>query len=174
MRTQALALSVVALFSVGVAQFQTPYSLASTRIAPQPQQATPEPSESPTPSPTPQSTPKPSPKPTEPPKPDWWGTHAPYGETGYRFHHEPGDGQRGYPCGGKLPTCHILECESGGNPKAENPRSSASGLWQFLDSTWDHYGGYHHASDAPASVQNDKAVELWNGGSGRRHWRQCA
>lgn len=34
----------------------------------------------------------------------------------------------------------IAECESGGNPKAKNPRSSASGKFQFIDSTWKHYG----------------------------------
>ena len=31
----------------------------------------------------------------------------------------------------------IIECESGGNPHAKNPRSSAAGLFQFLESTWD-------------------------------------
>jgi soluble lytic murein transglycosylase-like protein len=31
----------------------------------------------------------------------------------------------------------IIACESGGNPYAENPRSTAAGLFQFLRSTWD-------------------------------------
>ena len=31
----------------------------------------------------------------------------------------------------------IMAAESGGNPNAENPRSSAAGLFQFLKSTWD-------------------------------------
>jgi hypothetical protein len=31
----------------------------------------------------------------------------------------------------------IMAAESGGNPSAENPRSSAAGLFQFLKSTWD-------------------------------------
>ncbi len=31
----------------------------------------------------------------------------------------------------------ILAAESGGNPDAKNPRSSAAGLFQFLRSTWD-------------------------------------
>lgn len=30
----------------------------------------------------------------------------------------------------------IIECESEGDPTAQNPVSSASGLYQFIDSTW--------------------------------------
>jgi len=30
----------------------------------------------------------------------------------------------------------IMMCESGGNPLAQNPNSTAKGLFQFLDSTW--------------------------------------
>lgn len=30
----------------------------------------------------------------------------------------------------------ILACESGGNPTADNPTSTARGGWQFLKSTW--------------------------------------
>jgi hypothetical protein len=30
----------------------------------------------------------------------------------------------------------VMDCESGGNPFAKNPVSTASGLFQFLDSTW--------------------------------------
>jgi hypothetical protein len=30
----------------------------------------------------------------------------------------------------------IIACESGGNPNADNPRSSASGLWQHLARYW--------------------------------------
>lgn len=32
--------------------------------------------------------------------------------------------------------CRVLVCESQGNPNAKNPRSTASGLAQFLDGTW--------------------------------------
>lgn len=60
----------------------------------------------------------------------------------------------------------IIQCESGGNPTAQNPHSSASGLYQILDSTWGHYDGYARAKDAPASVQTAKAMTLgisaWN------------
>ena len=32
--------------------------------------------------------------------------------------------------------------ESGGDIRAQNPTSSASGKWQFIASTWAGYGGY--------------------------------
>lgn len=76
----------------------------------------------------------------------------------------------GFPCGGDLPTCCILRVESGGSPGAQNPQSSASGLWQFLDSTWGGYGGYAHAKDAPPEVQNERARQVWAGGAGRGNW----
>lgn len=34
----------------------------------------------------------------------------------------------------------IIQKESSGNPKAQNPKSSAYGLMQFLDGTWNTYG----------------------------------
>lgn len=48
----------------------------------------------------------------------------------------------------------IIACESGGNPTAQNPTSSASGLFQFIDSTWASLGGSTaHAKDAPVAEQ---------------------
>jgi hypothetical protein len=41
----------------------------------------------------------------------------------------------------------LIMSESGGNPAAQNPTSSAYGLFQFLDSTWASVGG-HKTSDA--------------------------
>ncbi|MCU1453449.1 MAG: transglycosylase [Acidimicrobiales bacterium] len=73
-------------------------------------------------------------------------------------------------CGGDLPPCCVMMRESGGNIHAQNPSSSASGKWQFIDSTWAGYGGYAHAKDAPESVQDAKARELWAGGAGAGHW----
>lgn len=73
-------------------------------------------------------------------------------------------------CGGDLPPCSVLECESHGNLVAQNPRSTASGKWQILDSTWAGYGGYARAMDAPESVQDDRAREIYAGGAGRRAW----
>lgn len=68
-------------------------------------------------------------------------------------------------CGGDLPPCWVMMRESGGNIRAKNPSSSASGKWQMLDSTWNGYGGYAHAMDAPESVQDAKARSL-----GICHW----
>jgi hypothetical protein len=79
----------------------------------------------------------------------------------------------GYPCGGDLPPCWVLERESGGDPTAQNPTSTASGLWQFLDGTWAGYGGYAKARHAPPDVQNEKARITWAGGSGCFHWSAC-
>jgi hypothetical protein len=64
------------------------------------------------------------------------------------------------------------ESARSGGPNAENRRSSASGLFQFLDSTFQHYARhvpsarkYKHASHAPASVQWEVALLAvkWHG-----------
>lgn len=75
-------------------------------------------------------------------------------------------------CGGALPSCSVMACESGGSLTARNP-SGASGKWQIMPGTWNGYGGYSSADAAPEEVQDAKARELWAGGAGRGHWRQC-
>lgn len=67
----------------------------------------------------------------------------------------------------------IAECESGGDYNAENPTSSASGKYQVLSGTWNGYGGYARASDAPPEVQEAQAAQLYDGGRGSSHWAQC-
>lgn len=94
------------------------------------------------------------------------------GGGGSRGGNEPGT-VNGRPCGGNLPPCWVLQRESGGNPDAENPTSSASGQWQFIDGTWNGYGGCAHASDCPPEVQDEKAAELWDDGNGCSHWDAC-
>lgn len=76
-------------------------------------------------------------------------------------------------CGGDLPPCCVMMIESGGNPQAVNSSSGASGKWQFMDNTWQGYGGYANAADAPESVQDARAVEVWAGGAGAGRWVSC-
>lgn len=53
----------------------------------------------------------------------------------------------------------IIACESGGNPRAQNASSSASGLFQFIDSTWRAYGGTEFAARAKdATIAEQYAV----------------
>lgn len=48
----------------------------------------------------------------------------------------------------------IAKCESGGDARAQNKSSSASGLYQFIDGTWKAYGGSTaRAKDASVAEQ---------------------
>lgn len=92
-------------------------------------------------------------------------------------------------CGGDLPPCWVVERESGGDPRIWNGScyapigwagktspcggSTASGIYQFIRGTWNNYGGFLNAADAPVHVQVAKARELWAGGAGCGHWQAC-
>lgn len=71
----------------------------------------------------------------------------------------------------------IARCESGGDPTAQNPVSSASGLFQFIDSTWESVTGKPApASDYSVGEQIAAFETLWAGGAGAGHWapsRHC-
>ena len=54
----------------------------------------------------------------------------------------------------------IRELESGGDYTARAPGSTASGAYQFLDSSWAGYEGYARAWLAPPETQDAKAAEL--------------
>lgn len=65
----------------------------------------------------------------------------------------------------------IIRCESGGDPNAKNPESSASGLYQFTDGTWTWVTGLEPPARAwPVEVQHQAFTDLWDDGRGWRHW----
>lgn len=65
----------------------------------------------------------------------------------------------------------IRWCESGDVYTAENPISSASGGWQFIDSTWTEVTGLTPPASAwPEHVQDAAFLELWDDGNGASHW----
>lgn len=52
----------------------------------------------------------------------------------------------------------IRECESGGDYSAQNSSSTASGAYQYLDSTWGGHMGYARAMFAPPRIQDKRAI----------------
>jgi hypothetical protein len=52
----------------------------------------------------------------------------------------------------------VMGCESGGNPSAKNPRSTAAGLWQFLRSTWDRAAA---ATGSPSYTAGGPYDPVW-------------
>lgn len=69
-----------------------------------------------------------------------------------------------------MPAGCIRKYESGGTTdEGGNYQDSGGGAYQIIHSTWDGYGGYANAEDAPNSVQDAKAAELW-AQNGQGHW----
>ena len=54
----------------------------------------------------------------------------------------------------------IRTLESRGDYTAEAAGSTASGAYQFVDGTWNGFGGYDRAADAPPDLQDQKASEM--------------
>ncbi len=54
----------------------------------------------------------------------------------------------------------IRQLESGGDYAAQARTSTASGAYQFVNGTWNGFGGYARAADAPPAVQDAAAVQL--------------
>lgn len=52
----------------------------------------------------------------------------------------------------------LLNCESSGDAKATNPDSSASGLFQILDSTWASNGGREFAKRAKDATEEQQFI----------------
>jgi len=73
------------------------------------------------------------------------------------------------PSGGWTIPQQVVQCESGGQNLTPNG-AGASGYYQFMPGTWNNYGGYGQAYQAPKSLQDQRAQQLWNGGAGASNW----
>lgn len=59
------------------------------------------------------------------------------------------------------------------NVREGSGASNASGKYQFLGSTWAWFHGYPEAGVAPEKDQDERAVQLYDGGRGCGHWGIC-
>lgn len=73
--------------------------------------------------------------------------------------------------GADLLPCYVLYRESRFNPQAQNPRSSAYGLAQFLYGTWRSVCPEYPHRGSTVAQQVECIRRLWAGGRGRSHWR---
>lgn len=71
---------------------------------------------------------------------------------------------------GGIAAC-IRKYESGGNYRALNPSSGASGAYQFMDGTWQSVTGLPGKAMNYSPAQQDAAFwKLWNNGRGANQW----
>ena len=71
---------------------------------------------------------------------------------------------------GGIAAC-IRKYESGGNYQAQNPTSTASGAYQFLDTTWQAVTGLPGRAMNYSPAQQDAAFyKLWDNGRGANQW----
>lgn len=69
----------------------------------------------------------------------------------------------------------VIRNESGGNPSADNPRSSATGLFQVLSSLWsDHYGvSYQQLLEPEVNTRVARAIWDESGWQAWSAYRRC-
>ena len=64
----------------------------------------------------------------------------------------------------------IISCESGGNARAQNSSSTASGLFQFIDGTWKAYGGSTAKAKHASVAEQFRVAERAYAAEGTRPW----
>lgn len=84
-------------------------------------------------------------------------TEVPIDDPGLRAPVYDGVYADGVPVGVAMATTRYLESRD--DYAAQAPRSSASGAYQVIDSTWNGFGGFARAVDAPPDVQDQFAYE---------------
>lgn len=97
---------------------------------------------------------------TDRPLPDGYGSVAPVAATAPVTHHQAASHRVSTAAPSGDIFARIRARESGGN-YATNTGNGYYGAYQYNDGTWGGYGGYRHASDAPAEVQDAKAHETY-------------
>ena len=67
----------------------------------------------------------------------------------------------------------IIQAESGGNPKAKNPDSSAYGLCQFIDGTWEYVQDkWSMELNRDSEIDQRYACERLLNEEGTKHWQE--
>jgi len=86
------------------------------------------------------------------------------------YKHRATQPKNNYAAPGGIAAC-IRKYESGGNYRALNPSSGASGAYQFMDATWHTVTGLSGKAMNYSPAQQDAAFwKLWNNGRGAGNW----